>query len=265
MNSTVQFVSILILLLVLATYLILTQTIRRRRRALALRPIAAYNMLPLLVGEAIEADRPIHVSIGSSGVGGDNTILTLAAVELAYQVAQRAAIGTSVPMITTNETSTLPLAHGILQRAYGNRDLLERYRANGARWYPSGAQSLAFAAALTTTLGDERVATNVLAGNFGPELALVLDAAHRRRLPSIATSASPEGQAVAYALSDYPLIGEEVFTAGGYLGESASQGAVIATQDVLRGLLILLILIPMLDALTNGALLATLGRLIGAR
>jgi hypothetical protein len=45
LSSTTQFVSIALILLVLATYLILTQTIRRRRRAVPLRPIRAFEML----------------------------------------------------------------------------------------------------------------------------------------------------------------------------------------------------------------------------
>jgi hypothetical protein len=45
-------------------------------------------------------------------------------------------------------------------------------------------------------------------------------------------------------MADQPLIGEEIFTAGAYLGETASQIAGVVTQDVLRWLLILFIFIP---------------------
>jgi hypothetical protein len=265
LSSTTQFVSIIIILLALATNLILTQTIRRRRSAVPLRPVRAFEMLPLMVGEAIEADRPLHLSLGHVGLGGDDTVLTLAAAELAYQAARRAAIGATAPIVTVSHPSALPLAQDTLRRAYFTRDRLVPYSGSRARWYPSNSQTLAFAAALTATMGDARAAGNILAGRFGPELALVLEHAQRRRIPTIATSASLDGQAVAYVMADFPLIGEEVFAAGGYLGESAGQTATVATIDVLRGLLILGILLPAINALTDGALLDAVVRLLEGR
>lgn len=261
MSSTTQLVSILILLLALATYLILTQSIRRRR-PVALRPIPAFERVPLLVGEAIEADRPIHISFGDAGLGGTDTVLTLSAAELAYQIAQRNAIGVTSPVITLSNTTSIPLAQDTLRRAYALRGSTSVYRAGGTRWFPSGSQSLAFAAALTATMADDRVTGNVLVGSFGPELALILDQSNRRNIPSIATSTRLDGQAVAWALSDTPLIGEEVFTAGGYLGERAGPVAQIVTQDILRWLVVLMILLPAADVLTDGALTRLLMRLL---
>jgi hypothetical protein len=93
--------------------------------------------------------------------------------------------------------------------------------------------------------------STVLAGSFGPELALVLFAAARRNLPTIATSDQLEGQAIAYALSDNALIGEEVFTAGAYLGGTASQIGGVVTTDILRWLLILAMFVLMILSLLN--------------
>jgi hypothetical protein len=184
--------------------------------------------------------------------------LTLATAELAYQTARRAAIGATAPVVTASNTSALPLAQDTLRRAYFTRERIIPYRGTQARWVPSNGQPLAFAAALSAITGDDRIAGNVLAGRYGSELALVLEQAQRRRIPSIATSATLDGQAVAYVMSDFPLVGEEVFAAGGYLGESASQTAVVATMDVLRWLLILAILLPAANALSDGALFDTI-------
>lgn len=265
MSSTTQFVSIVIILLALATNLILTQTIRRRRRATPLRPIRAFEMLPLMIGEAVEADRPLHVSLANTGLGGESTVLTLAAAELAYQAARRAAIGATAPIITVSDASALPLAQDTLRRAYFTRERIVPYSGSQARWYPSSSQTLAFAAALTATMGDERVAGNVLIGRFGPELALVLEQAQRRRIPTIATSTTLDGQAIAYAMADFPVTGEEVFTAGAYMGEAANQTAATSAVDVLRWVLILAILIPTANALSDGALWDAVVRLLEGR
>jgi hypothetical protein len=144
-------------------------------------------------------------------------------------------------VLTVSDPSALPLGYGTLRRAFAERP--ERLRASSVRWYPAGDRSLAFAAALTGTLGTDRVSGNVLVGSFGPEIALVLEAAARRRQSSVAGSADLIGQAVGYAMSDYSLIGEEMFVAGAYLGDSAAQRGSIVTLDVLRWLLILGVLV----------------------
>jgi hypothetical protein len=267
LDSTTQVITVLILLLAMVISVIVTQFILRRRNLVTLRTIPAYAELPLRVGEAIEANRPIHISLGSAGLGGGNTLLTLASAELFYQTAQRAAIGAVPPILTVSDPTAIPLGQDMLRRAYRARNLLERYPLGSVRWYPAGARSLAFAAALTATLADDRIANNVLVGNFGPELALVTDTAARRDQGVIAASDQLEGQAVAYAMSDQPLIGEEIFTAGAYLGDSATQTGSVVTMDILRLLLILAMLIPTAiavgDAIFNGRFSAALSRLLG--
>ena len=254
-DSTTQLLTTVIILAAFAVTVIVTQFIRRRKEAFPMRVIPAYEAIPLMIGEAIESGRPMHVSFGGAGLGGSNTALTLASAELFYQVAARNPVGATV--LTVSDPSALPLGYGTLRRAYADRS--ERIRDASVRWYPAGDRSLAFAAALTGVLGDERVSGNVLIGSFGPEIGLVLEAAARRRQSSIAGSVDLDGQAVAYAMSDQPLIGEEMFVAGAYLGDNATQRGSVVTLDVLRWLLILAILIaagnviraPVIDALTR--------------
>jgi hypothetical protein len=266
-DTTTQTITILILLVTLVTSVIATQFIRRRRDVIALRQIAAYQAVPLMVGEAIEANRPIHMSLGSAGIGGSNTLLALVSAEMFFQVARRAAIGATSPILTVSDPTAIPLGQDMLRRAYQSRDLVNRYKRGNVRWYPSGPRSLAFAAALTATLGDDKVAANVLMGSFGAELALVAEAAQRRNQSLIATSDQLEGQAVAFAMSDQPLIGEEIFTAGAYMDGKPSHIAALVAQDVLRWLLILALLVPTAlavgDAILNGRFTAALGRLLG--
>jgi hypothetical protein len=266
-DGTTQIITVLILLLTMVVSVIVTQFVRRRRNLYALRPIPAYTALPLVVGEAIEANRPIHVSFGSAGLGGSTTPLTLASAELLYQTAERAAIGGVAPILTVSDPTAIPLGQDTLRRAYQSRGLMDNYRRGSVRWYPAGARSLAFAAALTATLGDDKVSANILIGSFGAELALVAEASIRRDRTVIASSDQLEGQAVAFAMADYPLIGEEIFTAGAYLGDSPSQTAGVVTQDVLRWLLIGVIFIPAAiaigDSILNGRFSLAISRILG--
>lgn len=251
MDSTTQYLTIIIFVLALVITIIVTQFVRRRRGLYILRDIPAFQRLPSMIGEAIEQNRPVHVSLGTSGLGGESTLVTLANAELFYQVTRRAVIGTAAPIFTVGDASALPLAQDTLRRAYASRSTISSAPYSSARWYPGGGHSLAFAAALTATIADDHIGANILGGSFGPELALVAEAAARRNQSIIATSDQLEGQAVARVMSDESLIGEEVFAAGAYLGESSTQVGGLVATDILRFLLILAILAPTIIALGN--------------
>lgn len=238
-DSTNQVFAFLVILLTLVVIVVVTQFVRRRKDLFLLRRIAAYDAMPRMVSRSIEANRPLHLSLGSAGIGGESTLLAITSAELVYQLAQRAAIGDTPPILTLSAPSALPLGQDTLRRAYDSRGLLERYRPRNVRWYPAGGRSLAFAAGISAMLGDEDISGSVLAGSYGPELALIIDASARRGLPMIAVSDQLEGQAVAFALADEALIGEEVFAAGTYLGGGAVQVGETIAIDILRWLLIL--------------------------
>src|SRR5690606_19929656 len=109
-------------------------------------------------------------------------------------------------------------------------------------------------------IGDERVSGGVYVGEFDASLALPLEAIARRRGTTVAGSTHLEGQAVAYALADSPILGEELFVSGAYLGDPASEKAVLVALDVLRWLVVaaliggtaLALRIPLTEALSGG-------------
>jgi hypothetical protein len=92
-------------------------------------------------------------------------------------------------------------------------------------------------------MGTDHMSANVLTGSYGPELALLLDTAKRHNIPSIAVSDQLEGQAVAYALADHRLIGEEAFVASSYLSDEPGAARKVLAIDVLRLLLIVALLV----------------------
>ena len=52
-----------------------------------------------------------------------------------------------------------------------------------------------------------------------------------------------QSQALLYATADHPLLGEELFAAGAYMGAGSLHEASVRTQDAVRLLIILAILI----------------------
>jgi hypothetical protein len=258
LDTATGIITIIILLLAFVVSVVATQVVRARRDAVILRHIPAYARMPALVSESIESDRPVHFSFGSAVAGGATTPLLLANAEGFSLLAQRAVVGIRTPLMTTSEVATLPLAYDILRRAYRRRQRLDQFNVGAVQWYPEGSRSLAFAAAVSTVASDYRVGAHFLTGSFGIELALMMDAAERRNQPVIAASDQIDGQAIAYALSDETIIGEEMFASGAYLGGGAAQTGGIVALDVLRVFLILALVIMTADQLMGGTLLTQL-------
>ena len=229
--------NVLVYVIVLFAVLV-TVIAAARSRIFQLRRIAAYHAMPLLVGEAVETGKAVHVSFGGSGVRDTTTISALATAEILYYLAERAALSDRPTVVTLSDPVTLGLAQDTLRRAYKTRDALRKYRSRLARWYPQGPLSLAFAAGAGEAILDEAVSVNVLLGRFGPEMMLVAENAIRYDRAVIAQSDQIEGQAVAYAVSDVPLIGEELYAGSAYLGRTASQIGGVVAQDVLRYIVI---------------------------
>jgi hypothetical protein len=89
---------------------------------------------------------------------------------------------------------------------------------------------------------DENVSANVVIGDLGAESALIAEASDRENSSLIAASDDLSAQAIFYASAQEPLIGEELFAAGAYVGAGAAHEASLQVQDIFRWLIIIAIL-----------------------
>jgi hypothetical protein len=105
----------------------------------------------------------------------------------------------------------------------------------------TGVTPFSYAAGTMSVIHDEHVSTNILVGHFGPEVALMAEASERSGNLTIAGTDQVSAQAVLYAAAQEPLIGEEVFAGGAYLGAGAGHAASLQAQDVLRWAIIVVI------------------------
>lgn len=216
-----------------------------RRFTVHFRPIAAYEHLGLLGAEAIESDLQLHLSIGEGALGSADTISALTAAEVAYRLADRAAIGERPPLLTLSSAITLPLAQDTLRRAYEVRRKPESWRSTWAAWYPPGLPFAGGAASLAT---DRLVDHSVVLGRWGAELALLGEGALRADQQLTAHSDRLEGQAIAVAQAGHLLLGEDLYAGPAYLKGNALQRGGLFALETLRWLVILAILVEALVA-----------------
>lgn len=230
------------IVLVLSTY-----AIRVRHKPLVLRPIAAYQRFPMMVDQAVESGRRLHISLGASSVGQESTLTTLAAADILFYLSKRQAFVDQLPLVTLSDPVTLALAQDTLRKAYMTRENLPAYRSTAVVWYPHSERSIAFGAGIATLAAREAISGSILLGNFGKEIAFLGETATRRHHEFIGQSTQLEGQAVAYVQSSMPLIGEELFVGEAYLNpKKALAAGSVMTLDILRWATVILVIIAVI-------------------
>lgn len=221
--------------------LVLVYTITGKKRpGRYLREIPAYFRLRRLAGLSVEAGTRLHVSLGRGGIIGLKGGVALVGLAVLERVARAAMISDRPPVATSGESTLAILSQDGLRNAYRAVNSEAQFNPDAGRL--TGLTPLSFAAGVMTIPQDEQVSTHILMGNFGSEVALITEAAERNGGQVIAGSDQPAAQAVLFATASDPLIGEEVYAGGAYLGGAPAHAASLLAQDVLRWLIILVIL-----------------------
>jgi len=216
----------------------------KREKGFPLRPIAAFDALRGLLGRAAESGKLVHVSLGSAGIGGDQTAAISASLAaLRYLADQGAAFGFS-PVVTVSDPALLLVAQDTLYAAYRRAGLASSYRPTAVQMV--APDPTAYAVGAQTTIDDPAVMANVAIGPLGDEYLLLGEAGARREIVQIVGSNVVQTQPMLLATSDRALLGEELFAAGAYLTRRPGQIASIRVQDVLRVLVVTAIVVGVL-------------------
>jgi hypothetical protein len=219
------------------------------REKMGLRSIQAFAHFRRQVDLAVEAGKRLHISLGRGSLNDLQGGAALIGLTILDQCA-RAASNSDRPSVTTSGDGVVTiLSQDTLQTTYRSLAAEERYDPTNARM--TGLTPLAYAAGAMPAIHDEYVTANILAGHFGTEVALLTEAGERSQSLTVAGSDSIPAQAVLYATADEPLLGEELYAAGAYLGGGAIYTASVRMQDILRWVLVAAIMI--------GAVLKLLG------
>ena len=144
-------------------------------------------------------------------------------------------------MATSGDASLAILSQDTLQSGYRAAGAEDQYRFSTGRL--TGLTPFSYAAGALPTIHDDNVSANIVLGDLGAEAALLAEASDRQNASLIAASDNLAAQSVFYAAAQEPLVGEELFAAGAYIGAGATHDASLNVQDILRWLIILAILI----------------------
>jgi len=227
-------------LLGLAALLLLGLTLWRRRSPATLRPIEAYERLNRAVGLAVENGTRLHISLGRGNLFTARGGSALAGLAMLRRLAERTSASDRPPIVSSGDASLAILSQDTLRSGYRAAGAEEQYRFSTGRL--TGLTPFSYAAGTIPIEHDENVSANVVIGDLGAESALIAEASDRENSSLIAASDDLSAQAIFYASTQEPLIGEELFAAGAYVGAGAAHDASLQVQDILRWLIIVAIL-----------------------
>lgn len=225
----------------LASVLLIGLTLWRRRSPATLRVIEAYERLNKSVGIAVENGTRLHISLGRGNLFTSRGGSALAGLAMLRRLTERTSVSDRPPIVTSGDASLAVLSQDTLQSGYRAAGAEDQYRFSTGRL--TGLSPFSYAAGTMPIIRDENVSTNVFIGDFGNEAALLTEEADRANTNLIAASDNLAAQAIFYASAQDPLVGEELFAAGAYVGAGASHEASLNVQDILRWLIILAIII----------------------
>lgn len=211
--------------------------LRRFPSAYRPRRIPAFKTLVEQAMLAVEEGRQVHISLGRGGLVDPTSPAALVGLSMVERIATLAAASDRPPVVSTGDGALTLLAQDAQRAVYREIGMEEHY--NPWRSRLTGLTPFSYAAGIEPLARDERVALHVLTGHTVAEAAVITDAIERQDVVSVAGSDSLPAQAVFYATARQPLIGEELYAGGAYLGAGPWHLASLWSEDILRLLLIL--------------------------
>ncbi len=226
----------LIIVIVFAGLMVFFVVWNRRFPPRGMRPIQAIHRLRRAIGLAVEDGSRLHISLGSASLNTYQSASALLGLSVLGRIAEASSISDRPPVATSGDGALAVLSQDTLRSAYDKVNALDLYDPTRGR--VTGLTPFSYVAGALPVFSDEQISANALVGNFGPELALLLDTADKAGAFTLAASDSLTAQGILFAAAEEPLIGEELFAISAYLGAGAFHTASLRVQDYARWALI---------------------------
>lgn len=211
----------------------------RKRPARSVREIQAFGRLRQAIGLAVESGSRLHFSLGRGNILSPRSAVAFVGLSILDRIAHSTAASDRPPVATSGDSTLAILSQETLHGAS---------KFMGADYDPllgqlTGLTPYSYAAGAASLIHDKAIGANLLLGSFGNEVALITEAGDRTKGLTLAGTDNLSGQAVLYATAQEPLIGEETYAGGAYLGAGGMHSASLIAQDILRWVIILALVV----------------------
>lgn len=216
------------------------------KRKLKTRGIPGLERLDKWIEQAGELKRPV---LFTPGTGTIQTPDTLAALALLEHVASRCAQHGVHIIVANADYNVHQVTVDIVKSAYKKARREDLYKDDSVRYIST--RQFAYAAGVMGLLRRERPALNVFVGDYQAEALEIAEAGRTDAIAQFGGTSNVDQVPFFMATCDQALVGEELYTAQGYLTNDADAISKLVGPDAGKALAILLIAV--------GAILVTLG------
>lgn len=230
----------LILLVIAFSLLVLLYVFTSPARRRTWRVITPFRRLRRSIGLAVEQGTRAHISLGSASITEPESASALVGLASLERISEISSVSDRPPLATSGHGTLALLSKDSMKAAYQKTNVPELIDPDSA--ILAGPTPLSYIAGTIPLVHTENISANILVGDFGPEVALLAQAAGRENQFLLAGSNSLPAQAVMYASAQEPLIGEELFALPTYLEAGRIYESSLLAQDMLRWILILALL-----------------------
>jgi hypothetical protein len=230
--------------------LIVILTIKDSKHAeISLREIPAFKKLQQAIELSVESGSRLHISIGRGNLTSTESAAAFVGLNTLEHLSRTASNADNPPVATTGNAVLAMLARDTLNGWQRDYSVSNPYDPTSAQLV--GFTPFSYAAGTMSIIHDEKATAHILLGHFGNEVALITDAGEQSGGLTLAGTDNLPAQAILYATIQEPLIGEEFFAGGAYLGSGKMHTASLITQDAFRWLIVAVILAGIAANLTG--------------
>ncbi len=234
----------LIFILIFFGLIIVLAVAGRDGPIIQLRQIPTFSKMRRAIEMTVEAGTRLHMSIGRGTVTGPESASAFVGLSMVEKITTSASSGDSPPIVTSGNPALTILAQDTLKTSYQDIGLIDQYKRTSSQL--TGVSPFSYAVGAIPIARDKDSSSSIMVGNFGVEVALLTDSCERSGNVTLGGTDDISAQAVLYATANEPLIGEELYAGGAYLGAGPIHIASLRAQDVVRWLLVIVIIIGIL-------------------
>lgn len=216
-----------------------------RGAVIRVRPIAGFDAIDEAIGRATEMGKPIHFTPGFGGL----VAATFAGLEALSYIARKAAEYDVRLIVTVSQPETYAVTEQVEKQAYLEAGKPESFRPEDCRFI--SPDQWAYASGVVGVLMRERVASNIMIGQFAAESLILAEAGNTVGAVQIAGTTNAYQIPFFVAACDYVILGDEMFAAGAHFADNKAHLGSLRGEDLIKAICIVLMVV--------GAVLTTFG------
>lgn len=198
------------------------------------RKIPAIGKLRRAVGLSVEDGSRIHLTTGSADLTDPSNTSALVGLSSLHRLGQLSSTSDQPPVCSSGNGGFALLSKDVLRVVSEETNTRELFNPDHGQL--TGISPFTYAVGALEMVKDPAVSTNVIVGNFGPEVGFLSIASEEKGAFTLAASDSITAQSIFMATTKDVLLGEELYAIPAYMAYNPVHLASLKTEDLLRWL-----------------------------